>query len=66
MGQKLKSTKVKKVNPYARKILLPCRVNSEEMRSVLAKATLYTDGNVSEFVRYAAINFQPAKKDFAK
>ena len=49
-------------NPHARKIPLPCRVNAEEMRKILGFAHKYTGGNVSEFVRYAALNFKTGKE----
>lgn len=58
-------TKIKTVklpNPHTRKIPLPCRVNAEEMRKILAMAQKYTGGNVSEFVRYATLNFKFDKK----
>lgn len=42
-------------NPYARKIPLPCRVNAEEMRQIVAKAFSYNGGNVSQYVRDAAL-----------
>jgi hypothetical protein len=62
--KKLKATK--KQNPYARKIIVPFKVNSEEMRVLLRHAHSCTKGNVSEWVRYAALNFKPAKGDFCK
>lgn len=58
--------KEKKVNPHARKIIVPFKVNSEEMRKLLARAHGFTKGNLSQFVRYAALHFVPAKKDFEK
>lgn len=62
--KKLKTTK--KINPYARKILVPFKVNSEEMKTILARAHGFTKGNISEWVRYASLNFVPNKKDFEK
>lgn len=56
----------KKPNPYVRKIVLPIKVNSEEMRKILLHAGAFTKGNVSAWVRYAALNFKPAKGDFQK
>jgi hypothetical protein len=64
MTKKLKPTK--KPNPNARKIVVPFKVNAEEMRVLLARAGGFTSGNVSEWVRYAALNFVPNKKDFEK
>lgn len=49
-------------NPYARKIPLPCRVNTDEMKQILARAHKYTGGNVSEFVRDAVLNWKPESK----
>lgn len=60
----LKSTK--KPNPYARKILVQCKVNSDEMRQLLGKAGTYTNKNLSEWLRVAALSFVPKKEDFKK
>lgn len=48
---------------YTRNKQLPCRVNDDEMRHIIASAKKYTDGNVSEFVRTAALNFKPTIKN---
>lgn len=61
---KLKSTK--KPNPYARKIVVPFKVNSDEMRELMKKAHAFTKGNISEWVRFAALKFKPSKEDFEK
>ena len=61
---KIKETK--KLNPYARKILVQFKVNADEMREVLKQAHGFTAGNISGFVRYAALNFKPRKEDFQK
>ena len=42
-------------NPFARKIPLPCRVNADEMRQILARAQRFTEGNVSAYVRVKAL-----------
>jgi hypothetical protein len=34
-----------------------------EQMILQAMATKFTGGNVSEWIRYAALNFKPAKKD---
>jgi hypothetical protein len=60
----LKQTKAP--NPNLRKIVLDVRVNAEEMRTILARAHGLTKGNVSEWLRFAALNFKPTKKDFQK
>jgi len=57
---------IKKPNPYARKIVVPFKVNADEMRELLKKAHQYTKGNISEWVRFAALNFKPKKEDFEK
>lgn len=62
--KKLKPTK--KPNPNARKIVVPFKVNAEEMKTLLARAHGFTKGNISEWVRYAALNFVPSKKDLDK
>lgn len=61
---KLKPTK--KQNPHTRAIVVPFKVNAEEMRELLARANAYTQGNVSEWVRYAALKHKPAKEDLDK
>ncbi len=62
---KLKNTK--KPNPNTRLIRVIFRVNAEEMRQILARATAYTDQeNVSEWARFAALNYKPRKEDFQK
>lgn len=61
---KLKATK--QPNPYARKIVVPFKVNAEEMRSLLKHAGAFTKGNVSEWVRFAALRFKPTKGDLEK
>lgn len=60
----LKQTK--KLNPYIRKIVVTCKVNSDEMRFLLSRAGAYTGGNVSEWIRFCALNFKPSKEDFKK
>ena len=62
--KKLKPTK--QPDPNARKIIVTFKVNSEEMRNLLAKSHAYCEGNVSEWIRYASFNFAPSKKDYSK
>lgn len=52
----------KKLNPYSKRNVVQFRVDTEEMRSIITKAIMYTDGNVSEFARQAALNYKPIKK----
>jgi hypothetical protein len=57
---------VKPPNPFARKIIQTARFNADEMKTVLANAHTYTQGNVSEWLRYAALHFKPGKGDLQK
>lgn len=50
-GNAKKAYKKRPLNPKARKIVIPCRVNPEEMRHILAMAAKFTRGNVSEYIR---------------
>jgi hypothetical protein len=61
---KLKPTK--KQNPHTRAIVVSFKVNSEEMREILARARAYAQGNVSEWVRFASVKLKPAKEDLDK
>lgn len=40
------------------------RCTEKEENKLQQKANIYTEGNVSEFVLYAALNFVPSKEDF--
>jgi len=42
------------------------RVTEEEKNYIRTKALLYCEGNESEFIRYAALNFVPEKQDIEK
>ncbi len=56
------ATPPKKTNAYTRRGLIQARVSVEDMREILAKSVMYAKGNVSEYVRMAAINYRPTKK----
>lgn len=43
---------------------LDMRCTPEEKNVIKRKAALYCDGNINEYVRYAALNFVPGKEDF--
>jgi hypothetical protein len=62
----MKKLKPTKINPNVRKIVVPFRVNAEEMKLLIAQAHGHTKGSISEWVRYAALHFAPKKKDFEK
>lgn len=63
---KLKPSRPKKPNPDTRKIMISFKINSEEMRHFLARAHGYTEGNVSEWCRKAALTWKPSKEDLEK
>lgn len=54
---------MKKPNPYVRAIIVPVRVNSEEMRELikLAHAHPRARGKVSTFLRIAGLSFKKSK-----
>ncbi len=43
--------KPKKLNPYAREIIIQAKVNSTELREVFKRASVHTKGNVSALIR---------------
>lgn len=52
----------KKPNAYAKRGLIQTRVSTEDLREIIAKSVLYAKGNVSEYVRMAALNYRPTRK----
>ncbi len=58
--------RLKKEEKNPREKWIKSRVNNDESNIIQEKADLYTDGNVSEYLRYAALNFVPSKKDLEK
>lgn len=48
-----------------RVVVLTLKVNYEESFALLDKAHEYTNGNLSEWLRFAGLNFKPKKKDYA-
>lgn len=42
------------------------RCHQVDKNAMQVKANLYTDGNLSEWVLYASMNFVPGKEDFEK
>lgn len=45
---------------------LAFRCTEDEENKMQQKANLYTEGNVSEWIIYASLNFVPGKEDFEK
>jgi hypothetical protein len=39
------------------------RFSTEELGIIMCKAGMYCEGNVSQWIRYAALNCMPAKED---
>jgi len=52
----------KKQNPYTKRNLIQARVDTAELQEILTKAHLYTSGDISKFVRMAALNYKPPRK----
>lgn len=40
------------------------RCTKEDSNKIQQKANIYTEGNVSEYLLFAALNFVPSKEDF--
>ncbi len=51
-----------KKRDYTKKQIVQTRVTTEDLREILAKAALYSQGNVSDFIRMAALNYRPIKR----
>jgi len=45
---------------------LVSRCTDEDKNKAQQKANIYTDGNLSEYILFAALNFVPNKDDFEK
>lgn len=56
----------KPINPNRRDIRVNARVNTREMAVIMSWAIKYTKGDLSGWIRYAALNFKPGKKDLVK
>jgi hypothetical protein len=54
---RLKKNKQNKTNNFS------FRCTDSEANKIQAKANIYNDGNVSEYLVYAALNFIPGKED---
>lgn len=54
--------KQKLQNPYSRRSLIQSRVDTKELQTIVTKAAMFTGGNVSEWVREAALNYKPIIK----
>ena len=54
--------RIKKVKPELR-TNVTVRLTKKEYNNVLQKALVHTEGNVSEWVRYAAQNCTPRRTD---
>ena len=54
--------KVKKVKKEVRQGLVQSRVTMKEFQVFIEKAFLYTNGDVSKYVRMAGLNYKPLIK----
>ncbi len=52
----------KKTNAFTRRGMIQARVDVADMREIIAKSILYSKGNLSEYVRMAALNYRPIRK----
>lgn len=57
---------IKPLKKQNRSILRNVKVTPEEEIQIQENADKYADGNFSEWVRYAAINLKPKKRDLQK
>lgn len=55
--------KLKKKLKAIRNLWIKVRCTLDEFNEVQGKANLYTEGNLSEYVRFACLNFEPTKDD---
>lgn len=55
----MKIKKSKKEKPA----LINIKISKEDLVRLKIKANLYTDGNLSHWLRYAGMNHLPSKKD---
>jgi uncharacterized protein (DUF1778 family) len=56
-------TKILKTITTVEKRLLNLKVTDEERKLIKLNADKYANGNISEWVRYASLNFLPEEKD---
>ena len=58
-GTNLKKIKTERPpNPARRDKIIALKLNAEEWAAIETKAKKFADGNVSAFVRFAALNFK--------
>lgn len=57
---KLKPTRPEK---EVRERMVPVRFTDEEHEKASSFAKKFTNGNLSEWIRYATLNFEPKKRD---
>lgn len=49
-------------NPYSKRSLIQSRVDTKELQTIVTKAVMFANGNVSEWVRMASLNYKPITK----
>ena len=52
-----------KKRKHSKEEMIGARVNKEEFNKIKLNANLYTEGNLSEWIVYAALNCKPNKTD---
>lgn len=62
----MKFKEKKKINPYTKNGLVQCRVDNDDMKIIVDKATIYTEGDLSKFVRMACLNYRPLTRKALK
>lgn len=51
-------------DPHARVTHVTIRVNTSDLKKIRAQAKRYTEGNVSEMLRFGAIHYKKQVEDF--
>lgn len=52
-----------KKKKITRDTFIQIRCKQEEKNVIQSKANLYTEGNISEFILYASLNYVPSKEE---
>jgi hypothetical protein len=55
-----------KKNEKYKTVRMELRCKPSEKNRVQQKANIYTEGNLSEYILFASLNFVPSKEDFEK
>lgn len=58
----MKKVQTKPQNPYSKRGLIQARVDTKEMQVIVTKATMFSGGIISDWVREACVNYKPITK----